>query len=156
MGLDRDAVRRVIDLLKRSRAAELEIGDAKGSVRVARSTGLGATEASPAAAETVAEGPGAVLIAEGLEPAEAPVSYIVGKMVGLFHRGSRPDGEPLVKEGDKVSRGQVVATIEALRKLTEVKSPIAGEIAEVLVDDGEPVEYGQKLFAVKGSEEENE
>ena len=156
MALDRNAVRRVIDLLKQSRAAELEIGDGQGSVRVARSTGLPAPAAPVAAAEAPAEpaAPGELTAGRTApEPEEVSVSYIVGKMVGLFHRGSRPDGEPLVQVGDRVSKGQVVATIEALRKLTEVTSPVAGEIAEVLVEDGEPVEYGQKLFAVKGPEE---
>lgn len=152
MALDRDAVQRAVALLKQSSAAELEISEGGLTVRVRRLP-AGAVAAAPPAAE------GAESSAEGLEvaveapevPSDAPAparSYIEARMVGLFHRGRGPDSEPLVKPGDIVREGWPVATIEALRKLTEVRSPLDGEIAEVLVEDGQPVQYGQKLFAV--------
>jgi len=156
MALDRDAVRRAVDLLKQSNAAELEISEGELTVRVRR---------LPAAPVVVAPAPaeGAEPFAEDLEvaveapqaqpEAEAPArGYIEARIVGLFHRGRGPDAEPLVKVGDSIKVGQLVATIEALRKLTEVRSPLTGQIAEVLVEDGQPVQYGQKLFALNLTE----
>jgi len=151
MSLDRDAVRRVIDLLKQSGAAELELAEDGRSVRVMRRDGEPILPAAPVQpAEARPEQPGPPPAAE--PPAESPEpeqTFILARMVGLFHRGQRPDAEPLVEVGDSVKQGQVVATIEALRKLTEVRSSVDGTIAELLVEDGEPVQYGQKLFAVE-------
>ena len=156
MPLDREAVQRVVDLLKDSTAQELEVYDGEVSVRVRR--------AGMAAAPVVIAAPAADAAPEqpALEPKpltdgdatgdqsdDAPVSYILARKVGLFHWGAGPDAEPLVTVGTQVSEDQVVATIEALRKLTEVTSPFDGEIIETLVDDGESVQYGQKLFAVR-------
>lgn len=162
MPLDRDAVRRVIDLLRESGAAELELGEEDRSVRVRRRDAEAVSVmAPPAATEPEPREPAlAAAAAPDLlgqtEAKEAPQNFIVARMVGLFHRGAGPaEGEPLVEVGDSVAEGQVVATIEALRKLTEVTSPVAGEITEVLVEDGEPVQYGEELFAVKGAGEQD-
>jgi len=157
MPLDRVAVQRVIDLLKDSTAQELEVDDGEVSVRVRRAD----TSAAPVAmaapgADAVLEQPAlaseppADADATGDQPDDAPVSHILARKVGLFHWGARPDAEALVTVGTKVREDQVVATIESLRKLTEVTSPFDGEIVEILVDDAEPVHYGQKLFAVRG------
>ncbi|MCD6361838.1 MAG: biotin/lipoyl-binding protein [Armatimonadetes bacterium] len=149
MSLDRAAVRRAIDLLKQSGATELEIAEDGRSVRVRRA----GAPADATALELSAEIEPAAEPLVAAEPEPEPDSHILARMVGLFHRGRGPDAEPLVEVGDTVTEGQVVATIEALRKLTDVTSPVEGVIAEVLVEDGEPVEYGQKLFAVRAAEE---
>ena len=161
MPLDREAVQRVVDLLKDSTAQELEVDDGEVSVRVRRAgmvvapAVMAAPEADAALAQPAFEvEPLADRDAPEDGSDDAPVSYIVARMVGLFHWGAGPDAEPLVVVGAQVSKDQVVATIEALRKLTEVTSPFDGEIVETLVDDGEPVQYGQKLFAVRGGDEQ--
>lgn len=156
MSLDREAVQRVVDLLKDSTAQELEVDDGEVSVRVRRTVAAAAPVAI-AAPETDAALAQPTLAPEALAGGDAdadplddaPVSYIMAKKVGLFHWGAGPDAEPLVTVGTQVSADQVVATVEALRKLTEVTSPFDGEIVETLVDDGESVQYGQKLFAVR-------
>lgn len=157
MPLDRDAVRRAIDLLKQSSAAELEIAEADRSVRVMRSVAAPAADAPPAPEAEEEAVPVVEAVEEGVaEPGEPPEHrFIEARMVGLFHRGRGPEGEPLVKVGDRVTQGQPVATIEALRKLTEVRSPVDGEVDEVLVEDGQPVQYGQKLFAVNVAAEQD-
>jgi len=159
MPLDRDAVRRVVDLLAESGVGELEIDDGDMSVRARRAMAAAApvvVAAEPQPAEDEPAVPCAVDAGDD-QPEDtvakptAPTNYIVAKMVGLFHHGASPEAEALVAVGDEVSQGQVVATIEALRKLTEVTSPVDGQILEVLVDDGEAVQFGQKLFAVGAS-----
>lgn len=150
MPLDRDAVKRVIDLLAGSSAGEIEVADGETSVRVQRPPLLaGPAPAAEAASVEGAEGvpeEGAV----GAPPvAEGPVEYVTAGLVGLFHHGRSHDSAPLVSVGDKVARGQVIGTIEALRKLTDVVATCTGVIAEVLVDDGEAVQYGDRLFAIR-------
>lgn len=150
MPLDRDAVKRVIDLLAGSSAGELEVGDGETSVRVQRPPIL----AAPASAAEAAPVEGAEGVPEetaaGAPPVpEGPVEYVTAGLVGLFHHGRSHDSTPLVSVGDQVTRGQVIGTIEALRKLTDVVATCTGVIAEVLVDDGEPVQYGDRLFAIR-------
>jgi biotin carboxyl carrier protein len=151
MPLDRDAVRRVIDLLAQSSVGEIEIEDGDVSVRAQRRPIT--TASVPVAAEPVLE-EGATAptetVVERSAAAEGPVEYVTAGLVGLFHHGRAPDSAPLVSVGDQVTRGQVIGTIEALRKLTDVVATCTGVIVEVLVDDGEPVQYGDRLFAIRG------
>ena len=150
MRLDREAVRRVIGLLKQSKAAELAIQDGDTYVRARRQVARVATPAAegPRTEETT------VAALDGvpettIESSGARLHVVRAAMVGLFHRGREFDAEPLVEVGDRVSEGQVIGTIEALRKLTDVVCDVDGELAKVLHDDGEPVEYGQALFSIR-------
>ncbi|MDD7404196.1 MAG: acetyl-CoA carboxylase biotin carboxyl carrier protein [Butyribacter sp.] len=80
--------------------------------------------------------------AEGSKVIKAPI-------VGTFYQSSAPDKEPFVKVGDTVAQGDVVCIIEAMKFMNEVNSEVSGTITEILVKDGEFVEYGQELFRVK-------
>lgn len=107
---------------------------------------VAAVEAAPAAAKP-AEKPA--------EPAKAPVAdaenlhKIVSPMVGTFYQAPSPDSDPYVKVGDKVSNDSIVCIVEAMKLFNEIEAEINGEIVEVLVKDGQLVEYGQPLFLVK-------
>ncbi|WP_085523402.1 acetyl-CoA carboxylase biotin carboxyl carrier protein [Tuberibacillus sp. Marseille-P3662] len=74
---------------------------------------------------------------------------IESPMVGTFYAASSPEADPFVKEGDKVSEDKVVCIIEAMKLFNEIEAEVKGEIVEMLVDDGQLVEYGQPLFLVK-------
>ncbi len=153
MQIDRDAVRRVIDLLNESGAGEIEIDDGELSVRVRRpalaaapvTTPVEGLEAEEAAAPAEA---GEAVPGRPAVPGEQ-LEYVTAGLVGLFHHGRSPDDEPLVSVGDEVGSGQVIGTIEALRKLTDVVAPCDGVVVEVLADDGEAVQYGDLLFAIR-------
>ncbi len=153
MAIDRDAVQRVIDLLGASQAAEIEIEEGEDSIRVLRSVGMAAPAATGVAevAESAAEehGPGPLEAEEIAEQPAGGTVLVSAGLVGFFHRGRGPEEPPIVSVGDKVSSGQVIGTIEALRKLTDVVAPVAGVVDEVLVDDGESVQFGDKLFAIR-------
>jgi len=150
MPVDRDAVRRVIDLLAESSAGEIEIADGETSVRVQRPPIMAApAAAAPATPVEGAEAPPAEAAVEAPPADEGPVEYVTAGLVGLFHHGRSHGSAPLVSVGDEVARGQVIGTIEALRKLTDVVAVCSGVIAEVLVDDGEAVQYGDRLFAIR-------
>ncbi len=74
---------------------------------------------------------------------------IVAPMVGTFYRAPSPDAEPYVKEGDRVITGQPLCIIEAMKLMNEIESEVNGAILKVLVENGQPVEYGQPLFLVE-------
>ncbi|HLR15598.1 MAG TPA: acetyl-CoA carboxylase biotin carboxyl carrier protein [Bacillota bacterium] len=85
-------------------------------------------------------------------PTSTQVEYdseIVSPMVGTFYRRSSPENDPYVKEGSRVSADTVVCIVEAMKLFNEIESETTGEIVEILVEDGELVEYGQPLFRVK-------
>ena len=72
-----------------------------------------------------------------------------GRMVGTFYRASAPDAAPFVNEGDIVKEDQVLCIIEAMKLMNEIESKAAGRIIKILVDNGQPVEYGQALFLIE-------
>lgn len=76
---------------------------------------------------------------------------IKSPMVGTFYKAPSPDAPPFVKVGDNVESGQVVCIIEAMKLMNEIKSDIKGKIVSVLVENGDPVEFGQALFLVEPS-----
>ena len=70
-------------------------------------------------------------------------------MVGTFYRASSPTADPYVREGDIVKQGQILCIIEAMKLMNEIESKAAGRVAKVLVENGQPVEYGQPLFLLE-------
>jgi acetyl-CoA carboxylase biotin carboxyl carrier protein len=90
------------------------------------------------------------------QPAAAPaplkeenVDYICSPIVGTFYKSPSPDAEAYVKAGQKIEVNQVVCIVEAMKVMNEIKSDFSGTIEEVLVENGEPVEFNQKMFKVK-------
>lgn len=79
---------------------------------------------------------------------EAPGKFITSPMVGTFYQASSPDMAPYAKVGDKIEKGQVVCIIEAMKVMNEIKSSLAGTVAEILIEDGHPIEFGTKLFRI--------
>lgn len=74
---------------------------------------------------------------------------VVTPMVGMFYRSPAPDDPPYVKVGDRVQKGQTLCIVEAMKLMNEIDSEVAGEIVEIMVENGQPVEYGQTLFLIK-------
>jgi acetyl-CoA carboxylase biotin carboxyl carrier protein len=96
--------------------------------------------------------------AENEQPSESPSSdsteglYIIkSPIVGTFYRSSSPNAEAFVKPGDEVRVGQVLCIIEAMKLMNEIESEVNGEVVRIYVESGQPVEYGQSLFAIKPS-----
>ena len=80
---------------------------------------------------------------------EAGVIYIKSPMVGTFYRSASPESKPYAENGTKVTETSVVCIIEAMKIMNEIQSEVKGTVLEILVENGQPVEYGQKLFKVK-------
>jgi acetyl-CoA carboxylase biotin carboxyl carrier protein len=99
------------------------------------------TAALPAAMGAAAAGPVADAASSGHVTIEAP-------MVGTFYRASSPTADPYVREGDVVKQGQILCIIEAMKLMNEIESKVSGRIAKILVENAQPVEYGQPLFLI--------
>ena len=80
---------------------------------------------------------------------EENIEFIKSPIVGTFYSKSSPDVEPFVQKGDKVSKGDIVCIVEAMKLMNEIESEYDGKIAKILVKDGEPVEYGTQLFVIE-------
>ncbi|MCS6869029.1 acetyl-CoA carboxylase biotin carboxyl carrier protein, partial [Thermus sp.] len=86
---------------------------------------------------------------ERAEEACAGCVEVKAPIVGTFYRAPAPDAPPYVKEGDRVEKGQVLCIIEAMKLMNEIESEVSGVVKKILVQNGEPVEYGQPLFLIQ-------
>jgi acetyl-CoA carboxylase biotin carboxyl carrier protein len=107
--------------------------------------------ATPAvAAAPVPQAPSSLAKEEEVE--EVPgLTWITSPMVGTFYRAPEPGAPPFVNEGDRVKPGQVLCIIEAMKLMNELEAELSGEIIEIVVENAQPVQFGDKLFAVKAS-----
>ena len=103
------------------------------------------TDATPANSQLTL--PSSVPVALGKE--EADITFIKSPMVGTFYRAPSPESKPFVDSGIRVSSTSVVCIIEAMKIMNEIQAEVNGTIIEVLIESGQPVEYGQRLFKVK-------
>jgi oxaloacetate decarboxylase alpha subunit len=82
---------------------------------------------------------------------EAGVNLVRSPMVGTFYRAPEPGAPPFVNEGDRVKPGHVLCIIEAMKLMNEIESEQAGEIVRIFVENGQPIQYGDKLFAIRSA-----
>ena len=131
-------------LLKELDLGEIEVSLGSLTVRLKRPGAVPAPMPVPMApAPTPAAGPVVDVATTATAVAvEAP-------MVGTFYRASSPTAEPYVREGDVVKQGQTLCIIEAMKLMNEIESKAAGRIEKILVENGQPVEYGQPLFLIE-------
>jgi acetyl-CoA carboxylase biotin carboxyl carrier protein len=92
--------------------------------------------------------PGTPVAAKEPEPAEN-LHIVRSPIVGTFYESPSPGSPPFVKPGDMVSLGQVLCIVEAMKLMNEIESDVAGEVVKKLVTNGQPIEYGQELFAIR-------
>ena len=138
--------KQVVDLAMAHDLAELEVESGGLRVRVVR------RHAPTAVTPPSAVAPLALPQTEGAERAPDTALGTVtieAPMVGTFYRAPAPDAAPFVSEGDVVSEGQVLCIIEAMKLMNDIELKVAGRIASILVENGQPVEYGQPLFLVE-------
>ena len=140
-------LRRLADLLRDYGLTEVEVEREGVRVRLRREP---AAPAAPSAGSAVVA-PAAASPVVSAEPAasEAHLLTIEAPMVGTFYRAPSPDAQPFVRDGDRVKKGQVVCIIEAMKLMNEIESKVAGRVVKVLVENAQPVEYGQPLFLVE-------
>ena len=151
-----DDIRQILDLVREHDLAELEIERDGLKVRV-RKAGDRVDVLPPAAIPLVAapinaSPPAPAPTAPVAMPAEEPgveLAVIKSPIVGTFYRSAEPGARPFVEVGDTVQKGQVLCIIEAMKLMNEIESECDGEISAVYVENGRPVQFGDRLFAVK-------
>jgi acetyl-CoA carboxylase biotin carboxyl carrier protein len=150
--MDLRKLKKLIDLVQESGIAELEITEGEEKVRINRAGSAMPLMAMPQApmAQAVAA-PAAAPAAPPAAPeaAAAPEGHVVkSPMVGTFYRSSAPGAKPFVEVGQSVAAGDTLCIIEAMKLLNEIEADQGGSIKAVLVENGQPVEYGQPLFII--------
>ncbi|HEU4621277.1 MAG TPA: acetyl-CoA carboxylase biotin carboxyl carrier protein [Burkholderiaceae bacterium] len=154
--MDLRKLKTLIDLVAESGISELEVTEADGKVRIVKNAPpvmMAAAPAATVAAMAAATDTTAASVAPAPIPAapttEAPRGHVVkSPMVGTFYRSPSPGAKPFVELGQAVKEGDTLCLIEAMKLLNEIESDAAGEIKEILVENGQAVEYGQPLFVV--------
>ncbi|WP_144162676.1 acetyl-CoA carboxylase biotin carboxyl carrier protein [Paraburkholderia sp. BCC1885] len=154
--MDLRKLKTLIDLVSESGISELEVTEGEGKVRIVKNAPPvyvqpSASYAPQYAAPAPAAGPAAdAPAAAPATPAPvAPQGHVVtSPMVGTFYRAPSPGAEPFVQVGDTVKEGQTICIIEAMKLLNEIESDKSGVVKEILVENGQAVEYGQPLFVV--------
>ena len=146
--MDFEEIRNLVKLMGDYNLTEVKIESDNCNICFKRGDDrLAAAPAVPAALPVPAV-PVAVTPAVPAATSAVPAVTIDSPLVGSFYRSASPDAKPFVQVGDKVNPDTVLCIIEAMKVMNEVKAEKAGVIKEVLVDNGDPVEYGQKLFVI--------
>lgn len=151
--MDLRKLKTLIDLVAESGIAELEITEADDKVRIVKFAQTPAQQA-PVYQQAFAPQPvaGAPAVHHATEPVPAPVvnegHAVKSPMVGTFYRASSPGSSPFVEIGQTVKEGQVICIIEAMKLLNEIECDKSGIVKAILLENGEPVEYGQPLFVI--------
>lgn len=149
--MDLRKLKTLIDLVSESNVSELEITEAEGKVRIVKSSGAPVVMQQPAVAMVaapVASAPAAAPVAEAA-PA-APAGHAVkSPMVGTFYRSSSPGAKPFVDIGSVVKEGETICIIEAMKILNEIEADKSGTVTQILLENGQAVEYGQPLFIIE-------
>ncbi len=150
--MDIRKVKKLIELLEESDVAEIEIHEGEESVRISRTSSLPpmtmAAPMAPAVASAPVEVPTVGAAAEPVAPAEPEGHVIRSPMVGTFYRAPSPGAKPFVNEGQSVSLGETLCIIEAMKILNQIEADKSGKVIEILVENGQPVEYNQPLFVI--------
>jgi acetyl-CoA carboxylase biotin carboxyl carrier protein len=154
--MDLRKLKKLIDLVQESGIAELEITEGEEKVKIVKGGGISVVpavssaalpQASAAAAQPTAAPPAAVATAAAAEPPAGQEGHVVkAPMVGTFYRTPSPDAKAFVEVGQTVKEGQTICIIEAMKLMNEIETDASGVVKAILVENGQPVEYGQPLF----------
>ncbi|WP_206951113.1 acetyl-CoA carboxylase biotin carboxyl carrier protein [Trinickia acidisoli] len=154
--MDLRKLKTLIDLVSESGISELEVTEGEGKVRIVKNAPPVYVQQGPAYGPPLTASyptAGAAGAPEHAPAAAAPVAAVQGHvvnspMVGTFYRSPSPGAEPFVQVGDSVKEGQTLCIIEAMKLLNEIEADKAGVVKEILIENGQAVEYGQPLFVL--------
>jgi acetyl-CoA carboxylase biotin carboxyl carrier protein len=154
--MDLRKLKTLVDLVAESGISELEITEAEGRVRIVKAPPAPAPQMAqaPSAAQSPVGGgtgagvPGIAASPEIAKPARRG-NVVKSPMVGTLYRAPNPESDPFVEIGSQVKIGDTLCIIEAMKLMNEIESEFAGTITEILIENGQPIEYGQPLFVVE-------
>ena len=153
--MDLRKLKTLIDLVAESGIAEIEVTEGEDKVRIVKHPPTVVAAAPPSPVPTVVTGaaptpmpPAATSAAAEAAPEPPKGNVVKSPMVGTFYRSPSPGAKAFVEVGQAVKPGDTLCIIEAMKLLNEIEAEVAGEVKEVLVENGQPVEYGQPLFVI--------
>lgn len=161
--MDLKQIKLIVDLMKRSDLTEFEVEEEGFKIKIKRNSGDGPaitlapnysahpfptavpepTKSAPATPAPANQAP------QAAASDDAGFAFVKSPMVGTFYRSPSPDSPPFADVGSKVDEKSVACIIEAMKIMNEIQAEVKGTIVEILVENGQPVEYGQRLFKVK-------
>ena len=153
--MDLAEIRKLIQLVKRTGIGELEVSEGGRTVRISANT-HGPAPAAPVQAPVAQASAAAPVPHVAQAPAQTAIPAapeqryvkVVSPMVGTFYRAPAPDADSYVEVGDQIDLGQTVCIIEAMKLMNEIEAEVRGRVAQISVENGQPVEYGQTLFLI--------
>src|ERR1700730_2701318 len=164
--MDLDQLKQILALVREHELAEFEIEQDGLRLWIRKDAAVVLATATahapgPALAQTATGGPAAlaaasaptVIASADAGEAEIELAVVKSPIVGTFYRSAEPGAAPFVEVGSTVKKGQVLCIIEAMKLMNEIDSEYDGEVVNVYVESGQPVQYGERLFAVKTSEQ---
>ena len=144
--MDLRKLKKLIDLVQESGISELEVTEGEEKVKIVKSGGAAVAYAAPAPAPAA---PAAAVPAAAAAPAEIQGHLVKSPMVGTFYRSPSPGAKAFVEVGDTVKSGDTICIIEAMKLLNEIECDKDGVIKPILVENGQPVEYGEPLVVIE-------
>ena len=154
--MDLRKLKTLIDLVSESNVSELEITEAEGKVRIVKSQPVGMATpvtytmapAAPVAPPAGVAVPPVDAVPVAVVPVEPSGHVVKSPMVGTFYRASSPGAKPFVEIGDTIKEGETICIVEAMKILNEIEADKSGTVTQILVDNGQAVEYGQPLYVI--------
>ncbi len=146
--IDKDLIKDLADLLSETGLSEIEIEQTGIRVRVARAPAGGQVSVAVPAAQAAPAAQGDVP-AVAAAPSVSGPGLVTSPMVGTAYHSSAPGSPTFVKIGDTVSKGQTLLIVEAMKTMNQIPSPVSGKVAEIFVDNSQPVEFGEPLMRIE-------
>ncbi len=161
--MDLDEIKQILDMMREHELSEFELEHDNFKLRVRKNAGGHWTASAPAGVPLPVYAPQAPLpgpvAAPAIAAATAPVltaadeemelAVVKSPIVGTFYRATEPGAKPFTDVGEKVKKGQVLCIIEAMKLMNEINAEIDGEVVKVYVENGQAVQYGERLLAIK-------
>jgi acetyl-CoA carboxylase biotin carboxyl carrier protein len=145
-----EEIRELIALVAETGVAELEVQRGENRVRIRRAFGAETSVVMPAVAAPVApSAPPAKAEALAPKAPESDLLYVKSPIVGTFYESASPGSPPFVRIGEHVTAGKVLCIIESMKLMNEIEAEVAGVVESKLVQNGQPVEYGESLFGIR-------
>jgi len=153
--LDIEQIEKLVEIMKDSDLSSMEIEEETFRIRLAREKEIVTVGSSPSYSMPPPTGAGNASVSaktDGPAPPEKEekgITFVKSPMVGTFYRAPSPESPPFVEEGGKIKTDSIVCIIEAMKVMNEIQAEVSGKVVEILVENGEPVEFGQALMKVK-------
>jgi acetyl-CoA carboxylase biotin carboxyl carrier protein len=142
-------IRELVELVTERGLAGLEIEQSGFRLRIEGTRPAASPAAAPPSPGLPMASPATAIASEAEPPPDANVHVITSPIVGTFYRSASPEADPFAQVGERIAKGKILCIIESMKLMNEIESDVEGEVVAVYPSNGQPVEYGEKLFAIR-------